>query len=40
MWNSLPNDLHAVTDPGLFSPQLKTRVLVRLSVFADNTDYR
>ena len=37
-WNSLPKDLRAVTDPGLFSTRLKTRFLIWLSVSAGDTD--
>ena len=37
-WNSLPKDLRAVTDPGLFRKRLKTLFLVWRSVFADNSD--
>jgi len=38
--NSMPNDLHAVTDPGLKKRLLQdTFFSVWLSVFADNTDY-
>ena len=37
-WNSLPKDLRAVTDPGLFRKLLKIHFLVWLSVFANDTD--
>jgi len=37
-WNSLPKDLRAVTDPGLFRNDSRHTFLVCLSVFADNSD--